>query len=90
MTDNTSKPQNSMTSFVLRAGTEFTSGIFVGVIFGLAIDHFFNTKPFGLIIMILLGAAAGFRNIFKLVCQNFSTVKSNHPHGKPSDLEKKP
>jgi ATP synthase protein I len=64
-------------SLALRAGTEFISGLIVGVIFGLGIDHFFNTKPFGLIVMILLGAAAGFRNIFRLVSYSSSDVKSD-------------
>lgn len=66
-----------MTSLALRAGSEFVSGIIVGVVFGLAIDHFFNTKPFGLIVMILLGAAAGFRNIFRLVSQGSPALESD-------------
>lgn len=89
MTDNTPKPSNAMTSIALRAGTEFVSAIIVGVIFGLAIDHFFSTKPFGLIIMILLGAATGFRNIFKLVSQNSPTLESTVSQEKPRGPEKK-
>lgn len=58
-----------------RVGVEFVSGIFVGVLFGIAVDHFFSTKPWGLIIFILLGAGAGFRNIFRLVQQPESKVK---------------
>lgn len=77
MDHNTQPPKPPVTSIALRAGTEFVSGIIVGVVFGLAIDHFFNTKPFGLVIMILLGAAAGFRNIYRLVSPDLSQGKSN-------------
>lgn len=90
MADNTPKSSNMMTRIALQAGTEFISGIIVGLIFGLAIDHFFSTKPFGLIIMVLLGAAAGFRNIFKLVRRDFSEVDSKHGTEEIDDLEKKP
>lgn len=58
-----------------RVGIEFVSSIFVGVLFGIAVDHFFLTKPWGLIIFILLGTGAGFRNIFRLVQQQESNVK---------------
>jgi F0F1-type ATP synthase assembly protein I len=77
MNNNTNRPKQPMTSLALRAGTEFISGIIVGVVFGLGIDHFFSTKPFGLIIMIILGAAAGFRNIFRLVTFDPSDIKSD-------------
>jgi ATP synthase protein I len=90
MRNNTPKPGNAIASLALRAGTEFVSGIIVGVIFGLAMDHFFSTKPFGLIIMIVLGAAAGFRNIFRLVGRDFSTVESSNSTERASDSEKKP
>jgi F0F1-type ATP synthase assembly protein I len=73
----------------LRAGTEVVSGLFVGVIFGLGIDHLFNTKPFGLLIMIMLGAAAGIRNIFKLVNRGFFKVQSNNLVNPNRDSEKK-
>ncbi len=77
MSHNTEPTKQPITSLVLRVGTEFVSGIIVGVVFGLGIDHLFDTKPFGLILMILLGAAAGFRNIFRLVKQSSLALKSD-------------
>lgn len=69
-----------------RVGVEFVSGIFIGVLFGVAIDHFLSTKPWGLIIFILLGAGTGFRNIFRLVQQPKSKVElSNFKEDKSSD-----
>ncbi|WP_052046096.1 AtpZ/AtpI family protein [Candidatus Paracaedibacter symbiosus] len=60
-----------------RVGIEFVSGIFVGVLLGYVIDHYFSTKPWGLIIFILLGAGAGFRNIFRLARHDQSKVNSD-------------
>ena len=37
-----------------RVGTEFIAGIFVGVLFGYIFDYYFQTKPWGIIIFILL------------------------------------
>lgn len=60
------KDLTSATSLAFRVGSEFFSGILVGLIFGYAIDYYFETKPWGMVIMILLGFAAGFWNIVKL------------------------
>jgi ATP synthase protein I len=54
-------------AFALRLGTEFTSGILVGLLMGYAIDHVFETQPWGLVVMVVLGATAGILNIFRLV-----------------------
>ncbi len=64
-----------------RVGTEFFSGILAGLFLGYGIDHFFGTKPWGIVVMILLGFATGFRNIFKLFSLGHpptNPVKLNH------------
>jgi ATP synthase protein I len=76
---NSSK--SSSIGIASRAGIELVSGIFVGVLFGYGIDHFFNTKPWGMLVMILLGAGAGFRNVYRL-------VKSDKSLMAPSNSEK--
>lgn len=77
---------NSLTQLAWRAGTEFISGILAGVLLGYGIDHFFGTEPWGMVVMIILGAMAGFRNIFKLAQPPQDTLKSNHPESKgPKD-----
>lgn len=53
--------------FAYRIGIEFTSGILVGLLMGYAIDTKFNTQPWGLVVMIILGASAGLLNIFRLL-----------------------
>jgi ATP synthase protein I len=69
--------QDSRKEFKLaaRVGIEFISGLFVGVLLGYAFDHYFQTKPWGMIIFILLSAGAGFLNIFRLVLNKESKVK---------------
>lgn len=43
----------------LRIGLEFASAILAGVGLGLAADHWLGTKPFGLLILMLLGFVVG-------------------------------
>src|ERR1700733_14728444 len=43
----------------LRLSSEFIAGILVGAGIGWAIDRVFGTSPFGLIVFLLLGFAAG-------------------------------
>lgn len=59
-------PQSEL-GFAYRVGTEFISGIFVGLLLGYAIDHVFGTTPWGLVVMVILGAAAGILNIFRML-----------------------
>jgi ATP synthase protein I len=49
----------------MRYTTDFVSGPIVGAILGYAIDKLFNSSPWGLLIMLLLGFAAGVLNIYK-------------------------
>jgi F0F1-type ATP synthase assembly protein I len=53
--------------FAYRVGVEFTSGILVGLLMGYAIDKLLNTQPWGLVVMVLLGASAGLLNIFRML-----------------------
>jgi ATP synthase protein I len=78
-------PKSPSIGIASRAGIELVSGIFVGVLFGYFIDYTFHSKPWGMLVMILLGAAAGFRNIFRLVqsdskLTSVSSKKKGHHH----------
>ncbi len=48
-----------------RLGSEFISGVLVGGLIGYAIDKWFGTEPWGLIIFILLGFLAGMLNMLR-------------------------
>lgn len=73
--------------FAFQVGTEFTSGILVGLLMGYAIDQVFNTQPWGLVIMVLLGAAAGMLNIFRMLglWGPSPTKKTPSPPGEEKD-----
>ena len=62
-----SKHPDTKNFSLLHAGVEFTSGIISGCLIGYAIDHFFLTKPWGILIGFFLGIAAGALNLSKLL-----------------------
>lgn len=69
MSEQDKKELQNSTITSYRIGVEFVSGIFVGVLFGYAVDSYFHTKPWGMIGFIVLGALTGFWNIYKLFNQ---------------------
>jgi len=50
----------------LRVGVELVAGVLFGVALGYGIDHWLDTKPWGMIILVFLGAIAGFMNVYRL------------------------
>jgi len=50
----------------MRAASEMVAGVLVGTGLGFLLDRFFGTKPWLLIIFMMLGMAAGFRNMYRL------------------------
>jgi ATP synthase protein I len=50
----------------LRIGSEFAAGVLVGAAIGWAVDRWLGTSPFGLIVFLLLGFAAGLLNVLRL------------------------
>ncbi|HUH76921.1 MAG TPA: AtpZ/AtpI family protein, partial [Devosia sp.] len=50
-------------------GTEFIAAILVGAIIGYLIDLGLGTSPWGLLIMLLVGFAAGILNVTRVVAQ---------------------
>jgi ATP synthase protein I len=77
------QPPPSPMGFVLRLATELVLALFVGAAIGWGLDWLFGqilfqTRPVFMVIMILFGAAAGIRNVFrvarKLNAENAATV----------------
>ncbi len=54
-------------SFAYRISSELLAALIVSVILGLLIDKFFDSRPFGLISLIILGFFAGLLNIYRLI-----------------------
>jgi ATP synthase protein I len=60
----------------LRYGAEFGASVFVGILIGLVIDHFFGTKPWGLLVMLGFGLAAGILNVIRAYRQLTADAQS--------------
>ena len=54
-------------AFALRIGVEIVAALIVGVGIGILLDWWLGTKPWFLIAFFVLGAAAGFMNVFRVV-----------------------
>ncbi|MEL7043200.1 MAG: AtpZ/AtpI family protein [Pseudomonadota bacterium] len=52
-------------ALALRYGAEFGASVFVGIMIGLGIDHVFKTEPWGLLIMMAFGLAAGVMGVIR-------------------------
>ena len=66
--EDESKPkQGSGASFGFKISTEIVAALVVGVGIGLIVDNYFGTRPFGLIIFFILGAFAGFLNVYRVM-----------------------
>ncbi len=66
--DNTiSKKKESGAGFGFKISSEIIAALAVGVGIGLIVDNYLNTKPFGLIIFFILGAFAGFLNVYRVM-----------------------
>ena len=65
---NVSQPKKqSGASFGFKISTELVVALVVGVGIGLLVDNYLGTKPFGLIIFFILGAFAGFLNVYRVM-----------------------
>ena len=62
---NSSKKKGA--GFGFRISTEIVASLVVGVGIGIIVDNYFNTQPFGLIIFFILGALAGFLNVYRVM-----------------------
>jgi len=49
----------------LKVGSEFVAGVIVGFVIGYTIDRLFGTAPWGMIVFLLLGFAAGTLNVLR-------------------------
>ena len=66
-TNQKHKYKETGAGFGFKISTEIIAALVVGVGIGLIVDNYFNTKPFGLIIFFILGALAGFLNVYRVM-----------------------
>ena len=62
-------PEMSGMARGMRIGTEFIAAILVGAGLGYLVDLGLGTKPWGLLIFLLVGFAAGILNVIRVVAQ---------------------
>lgn len=64
--ENLERPAG-MTHMGLQVGVELTAGVLGGAMLGYGVDYFFDTSPFGLLALMLLGTAAGMLNAYRYI-----------------------
>ncbi|HEY8577854.1 MAG TPA: AtpZ/AtpI family protein [Devosia sp.] len=69
----------------LRLGSEFAAAILVGTGIGYVIDQGLKTSPWGLLIMLLVGFAAGVLNVIRAVAEMDKEAKASPASGAGSD-----
>ncbi len=70
----------------MKVGSEFVAGVIVGFVIGYTIDRLFGTSPWGMIVFLLLGFAAGTLNVMRSagVAKNpFAAVPGKAPERTP-------
>ena len=63
-------------AMALRYGAELAGCIVIGLLFGYLIDRFFGTRPWGLLIMLGFGIAAGFLSVIRAYRQLTADAQS--------------
>ena len=81
MTKYQRKAVNSGLSLAMKLGSEMVSAMAIGVGIGYWLDSVFDTTPWLLIIFMILGVAAGFRNLYRAVepPRDYSTPSDTTP-----------
>lgn len=65
--DGGSQQSKSGYGLAVKVSSEFIAGVAVGAILGFGFDGFFETSPWGLIVFLMLGFAAGVLNVLRAV-----------------------
>ncbi|MES1199534.1 MAG: AtpZ/AtpI family protein [Pseudomonadota bacterium] len=76
-----SPPPDSPASLALRFGGEFGAAILVGALLGFGVDYFVHTSPWGLMIGVVAGFAAGVMNVVR-VAQSYNRANPPDPNAR--------
>lgn len=63
----------------IRYASDFSAAVIVGGLMGWAFDHFVGTKPWGLMVGIIMGFIAGTRNIIRTASE--LSIDDETPNG---------
>ena len=61
----------------LRLSSELVAGVLVGAVIGWALDRWIGISPWGLIVFVLLGFAAGVRNVIRAAATSMGNTPGN-------------
>lgn len=89
--DDADQAGSSAGAQALRYGFEFGVNVAVGIGLGLLIDYYAGTKPWGMLIMMVFGFAAGIRGIvraYRELTAEAEKLRQGGPSG-PTEEEKK-
>ena len=64
----------------LRLSSELVAGVLVGAVVGWALDRWVGISPWGLIVFVLLGFAAGVRNVIRAAGTSVGNTSDNRGH----------
>ncbi|MBA3069801.1 MAG: F0F1 ATP synthase assembly protein I [Hyphomonas sp.] len=76
---------NTPASMALRYSSELVAAVVVGVGLGLLIDHFAKSSPWGLLVMMGFGMAAGIRNLMRAAKQLTEEAQKAADTPEPTD-----
>jgi ATP synthase protein I len=79
-------PSTSL-GIAFRFATELVVAVAVGGGLGWLLDHFLGTKPIFLVVMVLLGAAAGIRNVMRAAAEINAGMSGSGPAAPEDDEE---
>ncbi|ODT70646.1 MAG: hypothetical protein ABS75_11780 [Pelagibacterium sp. SCN 63-23] len=79
--DDASTDMNGMARG-MRMGTEFMAAVIVGAVMGYLIDLGLGTSPWGLLILVLMGFAAGTMNVIRVVTEMNAATSAAPDNGK--------
>lgn len=60
-------PDSGAMRVALRLGVEIVAALVIAVVIGWGLDRLFHTRPWLMIAFVPLGAAAGLRNVFRVM-----------------------
>ena len=80
-------PQVTSLGVAFRFGTELVAAVAVGVAIGWGLDWVFGTRPVFILIMFVLGAAAGMRNVIVLAKEINQRILNESARAEQNDEE---
>ena len=66
-------------SIAFRLGTELTVAIMIGTVMGYALDRYFETKPWCLVVGLIMGGVAGCLSVYR-TAKGITIDNDDHNH----------